>query len=99
MQHIANLACILLFVVITCYRKRKVREIEEKNRPGGNDKWKIKGKQSWKRAKERRHQNLCTIVLQFTSSEDLNMMDSVRKIVGAQQNELYSQKFTEKGQI
>uniref|UniRef100_A0A6N2KX62 Fcf2 pre-rRNA processing C-terminal domain-containing protein n=1 Tax=Salix viminalis TaxID=40686 RepID=A0A6N2KX62_SALVM len=37
------------------YRKRKVREIEEKNRPGGNDKWKIKGKQSRKRAKERRH--------------------------------------------
>ncbi|KAG6756893.1 hypothetical protein POTOM_037191 [Populus tomentosa] len=39
----------------SAYRKRKVREIEEKNRPGGNDKWKIKGKQSWKRAKERRH--------------------------------------------
>ncbi|KAJ6319035.1 hypothetical protein OIU76_014390 [Salix suchowensis] len=37
------------------YRKRKVREIEEKNRPGGNHKWKIKGKQSRKRAKERRH--------------------------------------------
>uniref|UniRef100_A0A7N0VB69 Fcf2 pre-rRNA processing C-terminal domain-containing protein n=1 Tax=Kalanchoe fedtschenkoi TaxID=63787 RepID=A0A7N0VB69_KALFE len=37
------------------YRKRKVREIEEHNRPGGVDKWKIKGKQSWKRAKQRRH--------------------------------------------
>ncbi|KAK1418581.1 hypothetical protein QVD17_27726 [Tagetes erecta] len=37
------------------YRKRKVREIEEKNRPGGVDKWKIKGKSSWKRAKQRRH--------------------------------------------
>lgn len=49
------LILLILFIVITCYRKRKVREIEEKNRPGGNDKWKIKGKQSWKRAKERRH--------------------------------------------
>ncbi|KAF5752097.1 rRNA-processing protein fcf2-like [Tripterygium wilfordii] len=37
------------------YRKRKVREIEEQNRPGGNDKWKIRGRQSWKRAKQRRH--------------------------------------------
>ncbi|XP_024982039.1 rRNA-processing protein fcf2-like isoform X1 [Cynara cardunculus var. scolymus] len=37
------------------YRKRKVREIEEKNQPGGVDKWKIKGKSSWKRAKQRRH--------------------------------------------
>ncbi|XP_076949699.1 rRNA-processing protein fcf2-like [Bidens hawaiensis] len=37
------------------YRKRKVREIEAKNQPGGVDKWKIKGKGSWKRAKQRRH--------------------------------------------
>ncbi|KAL8209322.1 hypothetical protein R6Q57_006054 [Mikania cordata] len=37
------------------YRKRKVREIEAKNRPGGFDKWKIKGKASRKRAKQRRH--------------------------------------------
>ncbi|KAH7529427.1 hypothetical protein FEM48_Zijuj05G0182900 [Ziziphus jujuba var. spinosa] len=37
------------------YRKRKVGEIEEKNRPGGNEKWKIKGKHSQKRAKQRRH--------------------------------------------
>ncbi|KAK7855410.1 rrna-processing protein fcf2 [Quercus suber] len=37
------------------YRKRKVREIEEKNQPGGNEKWKIKGRQSLKRAKQRRH--------------------------------------------
>ncbi|KAK8585929.1 hypothetical protein V6N13_050898 [Hibiscus sabdariffa] len=37
------------------YRKRKVREIEERNRPAGNDKWKIKGKQTFKRAKQRRH--------------------------------------------
>ncbi|XP_062174376.1 rRNA-processing protein fcf2 [Alnus glutinosa] len=37
------------------YRKRKVREIEEKNRPAGNDKWKRKpGQQSWKRGKQRR---------------------------------------------
>ncbi|CAL1385742.1 unnamed protein product [Linum trigynum] len=36
------------------YRKRKVREIEEQNRPGGKDKWKIKGKQSFKRAKDKR---------------------------------------------
>ncbi|KAJ0093744.1 hypothetical protein Patl1_24741 [Pistacia atlantica] len=37
------------------YRKRKVREIEEQNRPSGNEKWKIKGRQSQKRAKQRRH--------------------------------------------
>ncbi|XP_010251283.1 PREDICTED: rRNA-processing protein fcf2-like [Nelumbo nucifera] len=37
------------------YRKRKVREIEEQNRSVGVEKWKIKGKQSWKRAKQRRH--------------------------------------------
>ncbi|KAM7484908.1 hypothetical protein LguiA_000917 [Lonicera macranthoides] len=37
------------------YRKRKVREIEEQNRPGGVDKWKIRGKNSLKRAKQRRH--------------------------------------------
>ncbi|KAK3003277.1 hypothetical protein RJ639_019252 [Escallonia herrerae] len=37
------------------YRKRKVREIEEHNRPAGVDKWKNRGRQSWKRAKQRRH--------------------------------------------
>ncbi|KAL2943590.1 rRNA-processing protein fcf2 [Bienertia sinuspersici] len=37
------------------YRKRKVREIEEERRPGGNEKWKIKGKSTLKRAKEKRH--------------------------------------------
>ncbi|KAI5667258.1 hypothetical protein M9H77_17111 [Catharanthus roseus] len=37
------------------YRKRKVQEIEEQNRSGGVDKWKIRGKQSRKRAKQRRH--------------------------------------------
>ncbi|MBA0701521.1 hypothetical protein Goari_020553 [Gossypium aridum] len=37
------------------YRKRKVREIEERNRPAGNEKWKIKGRQTFKRAKQRRH--------------------------------------------
>ncbi|GJY33315.1 rRNA-processing protein FCF2-like protein [Tanacetum coccineum] len=37
------------------YRKRKVQEIEAKSQPGGVDKWKIKGKSSWKRAKQRRH--------------------------------------------
>ncbi|THF94303.1 hypothetical protein TEA_003489 [Camellia sinensis var. sinensis] len=36
------------------YRKRKVRESEEQNHPGGVEKWKIKGGQSWKRAKQRR---------------------------------------------
>lgn len=36
-------------------RKRKVREIEERNRPGGVDKWKNRGPQSRKRAKQRRH--------------------------------------------
>ncbi|XP_019456473.1 PREDICTED: rRNA-processing protein fcf2-like [Lupinus angustifolius] len=39
---------------LAAYRKRKVREIEEKNQPGGNEKWKIKGKNTRKRAKERR---------------------------------------------
>ncbi|KAG2379912.1 uncharacterized protein HKW66_Vig0166910 [Vigna angularis] len=39
---------------LAAYRKRKVREIEEQNRPGGNEKWKIKGSNSRKRAKERR---------------------------------------------
>ncbi|KAK4770864.1 hypothetical protein SAY87_031396 [Trapa incisa] len=37
------------------YWKRKVREIEEQNRPASNEKWKIKGKMSMKRAKQRRH--------------------------------------------
>lgn len=37
------------------FRKRKVREIEEKNQPAGNEKWKNKGKQTMKRAKQRRH--------------------------------------------
>uniref|UniRef100_A0A5B6YL75 Putative rRNA-processing protein fcf2-like n=1 Tax=Davidia involucrata TaxID=16924 RepID=A0A5B6YL75_DAVIN len=37
------------------YRKRKVQEIEEQNRPAGVEKWKIKGRQSWKRAKQRRY--------------------------------------------
>lgn len=36
------------------YRKRKVQEIENKNRPGGVEKWKNKGRQTWKRAKQRR---------------------------------------------
>lgn len=36
------------------FRKRKVREIEEKNRPADNEKWKNKGKMSYKRAKQRR---------------------------------------------
>nr|GEX81164.1 hypothetical protein [Tanacetum cinerariifolium] len=36
-------------------KKRKVQEIEAKSQPGGVDKWKIKGKSSWKRAKQRRH--------------------------------------------
>lgn len=37
------------------YRKRKVREIEEHHRPAGNEKWKIRGKFTQKRAKEKRH--------------------------------------------
>ncbi|KAK1265648.1 hypothetical protein QJS04_geneDACA010626 [Acorus gramineus] len=37
------------------YRKRKVREIEEKHRPSGIEKWKIKGNQTRKRSKQRRH--------------------------------------------
>ncbi|XP_027352616.1 rRNA-processing protein fcf2-like [Abrus precatorius] len=39
---------------LAAYRKRKVQEIEEQNRPAGNEKWKIKGGNSRKRAKERR---------------------------------------------
>ncbi|KAK6930364.1 Fcf2 pre-rRNA processing, C-terminal [Dillenia turbinata] len=35
-------------------RKRKVREIEEQNEPGGNHKWKIKGHHSQMHAKQRR---------------------------------------------
>ncbi|GAB4860826.1 hypothetical protein Ancab_035988 [Ancistrocladus abbreviatus] len=42
-------------VSFTQYRKRKVREIEELNQPASNNKWKIKGKQTRKRAKQRRH--------------------------------------------
>lgn len=38
----------------SAYRKRKVREIEEHRRPAGNEKWKIQGKSTRKRAKERR---------------------------------------------
>ncbi|OMO53393.1 Fcf2 pre-rRNA processing [Corchorus capsularis] len=36
------------------YRKRKVQEIEQQNRPAGNEKWKNKGRQTFKRAKQRR---------------------------------------------
>ncbi|XP_058075219.1 rRNA-processing protein fcf2-like [Magnolia sinica] len=36
------------------YRKRKVRDIEEQHQSVGVAKWKIKGKQTWKRAKQRR---------------------------------------------
>ncbi|CAN6239547.1 unnamed protein product, partial [Urochloa humidicola] len=36
------------------YRIRKVREIQERRTPGGNQKWKNKGKQTLKRAKDRR---------------------------------------------
>lgn len=36
------------------YRMRKVREIQEARTPGGNQKWKNKGKQTFKRAKDRR---------------------------------------------
>jgi hypothetical protein len=35
-------------------RKRKVGEIQESRTPGGNQKWKNKGKQTLKRAKDRR---------------------------------------------
>ncbi|XP_077217040.1 rRNA-processing protein fcf2-like isoform X2 [Tasmannia lanceolata] len=37
------------------YRKRKVREIEDQHRSVGVEKWKIKGRQTMKRAKQRRH--------------------------------------------
>ncbi|KAK2646669.1 hypothetical protein Ddye_021864 [Dipteronia dyeriana] len=37
------------------YRKRKVREIEDQNRPAGNEKWKIRGRQTQRRSKQRRH--------------------------------------------
>lgn len=44
-----------IYVLDPLFRKRKVREIEEKNRPADNEKWKNKGKTSYKRAKQRRH--------------------------------------------
>ncbi|XP_071940193.1 uncharacterized protein [Coffea arabica] len=40
---------------LAVYRKRKVQEIEEQNRPAGVDKWKIRGRKSMKRAKQMRH--------------------------------------------
>ncbi|XP_057420029.1 rRNA-processing protein fcf2-like [Lotus japonicus] len=40
---------------LVAYRKRKVREIEEQNKPAGNENWKIKGGSSRKRAKEKRN--------------------------------------------
>jgi len=40
-------------------RKRKVREIQESRTPGGNQKWKNKGKQTLKRAKDRRKWDWC----------------------------------------
>nr|AFK35831.1 unknown [Lotus japonicus] len=40
---------------LVAYRKRKVREIEEQNKPAGNENWKIKGRSSRKRAKEKRN--------------------------------------------
>ncbi|KQK01612.1 rRNA-processing protein fcf2 [Brachypodium distachyon] len=36
------------------YRMGKVREIQETRKPGGNEKWKNKGRQTFKRAKDRR---------------------------------------------
>lgn len=46
---------ILLFTCLSfIFRKRKVREIEDKRQQGGNSKWKIKGQSSRMRAKERR---------------------------------------------
>ncbi|XP_061995307.1 rRNA-processing protein fcf2-like [Rosa rugosa] len=42
-------------LALATYRKRKVCEIEEMNRPADNEKWKNKGKTSYKRAKQRRH--------------------------------------------
>ena len=50
-----NSAAFFIKHVSSFYRKRKVREIEEWNRPAGNEKWKIKGRQTFKRAKQRRH--------------------------------------------
>ncbi|PKA56413.1 hypothetical protein AXF42_Ash014916 [Apostasia shenzhenica] len=36
------------------YRKRKVQEVNEKRKPGGVDKWKIKTQKTWKKARGRR---------------------------------------------
>ncbi|RWV85584.1 hypothetical protein GW17_00052613 [Ensete ventricosum] len=41
--------CFLLFL-----RKRKIHEIQESRLPCGVEKWKNKGRQTWKRAKQRR---------------------------------------------
>ncbi|KAK4594707.1 hypothetical protein RGQ29_018417 [Quercus rubra] len=48
-----TIATLLSDCTLAEYMKRKVREIEEKNQPGGNEKWKIKGQQSQKHAKQR----------------------------------------------
>lgn len=52
--HYQTFCCTYALSKTSC-RKRKVREIEEQNRPGGNDKWKIRGHHSRKRAKDRRN--------------------------------------------
>ncbi|XP_009399073.2 rRNA-processing protein fcf2-like isoform X1 [Musa acuminata AAA Group] len=39
---------------LKAYRKRKIQEIQESHQPGGVEKWKNKGRQTWKRAKQRR---------------------------------------------
>ncbi|XP_042462645.1 rRNA-processing protein fcf2-like [Zingiber officinale] len=39
---------------LKAYRKRKLREIHESHQTGGHEKWKHKGRQTWKRAKDRR---------------------------------------------
>ncbi|URE04972.1 4Fe-4S binding domain [Musa troglodytarum] len=39
---------------LKAYRKRKIQEIQESRHPGGVEKWKNKGRQTWKRAKQRR---------------------------------------------
>ncbi|KAJ8506687.1 hypothetical protein OPV22_007573 [Ensete ventricosum] len=39
---------------LKAYRKRKIHEIQESRLPCGVEKWKNKGRQTWKRAKQRR---------------------------------------------
>ncbi|MQL97984.1 hypothetical protein Taro_030682 [Colocasia esculenta] len=51
------------------YRKRKVREIDDELRPVGVDKWRIRGRQTLKRAKEREGSpDICSLLKQILNN-------------------------------